>query len=148
MRVPTKARYGLRAMLDLATHDGGDQPVLVKDIAARQGLSERYLTQIFISLRHAGLVRSVRGSKGGFLLARDAARINMLEIVEACIGDLSMVDCIGDPAACDKVGGCATYVVWKELSEGMRATLAARTLSDLVAVQNKMDSKEVLDFSI
>ncbi len=148
MRIPTKARYGLRAMLDIASHNGENQPVLVKDIAARQGLSERYLTQIFISLRHAGLVRSVRGSKGGFLLARDPARISMLEIVEACIGNLSMVDCIGDPASCEKVGGCATYVVWRELSEGMRAMLAGRTLRDLMAIQNELDSKEALNFSI
>jgi Rrf2 family cysteine metabolism transcriptional repressor len=148
MRIPTKARYGLRAMLDIASHGGESQPVLIKDIAARQGFSERYLEQIFISLRHAGLLRSMRGSKGGFLLARSPASINTLEIVEACIGNLTMVDCIGDPASCEKVGGCATYVIWKELSEGMRSTLAGRTLCDLVEIQDKLDCKDAMSFSI
>ncbi len=135
MRLPTKARYGMRAMLDLAVNYGGNEPVLMRDIASRQDLPEKYLEQVLIHLRNAGLVRSVRGAKGGYMLARDPSEITLLEIVEACIGDVTMVDCTEDPGYCNKVDACATFVVWKDLTEAIRGSLESKTLADLVEIQ-------------
>jgi Rrf2 family cysteine metabolism transcriptional repressor len=144
LRIPTKARYGMRAMVDVAMHDGADRPVLLKDIAARQNLSERYLEQIFSSLRHANLVRSVRGARGGFLLARPAAEINLLEVVEGCIGDLNMVECLGANDACKKTAKCATYIIWKELTSAMKDYLEGRTLAGLAEMQRDMDREDFI----
>lgn len=135
MRMPTKARYGLRAMLDLAMHGGHEHPVLLRDIAARQELSERYLEQVFIPLRHAGLVRSARGAKGGFMLSKPPHHIDILEIVEACIGDLSMVECVNSREFCARANDCAARIVWEEMTRSMREVLSGRTLADLVGMQ-------------
>jgi Rrf2 family transcriptional regulator, cysteine metabolism repressor len=143
LRIPTKARYGLRAVVDLAMHDGGERPVLLRDIATRQDLSERYLEQIFSGLRHAGLVRSVRGAKGGFLLARPAAEVSLLEVVEACMGDLKMVECLEDSSSCDKTTKCATYVIWKELTMVMEDYLKSRNLASLAEMQGELNSENL-----
>jgi Rrf2 family protein len=135
-------------MLDIASHGGAEGPVLLKDVAARQGLSERYLEQIFLSLRHAGLVRSMRGAKGGFMLARSPSRINLLEVVQACMGRLTLVDCAVDPASCRRADKCATYLVWKELSLAMQEFLEKRTLSDLVKMQEKLQGEDSYAFGI
>jgi len=135
VRLPTKARYGMRAMLDLAVNYGGNEPVLMRDIASRQDLPEKYLEQVLIPLRNTGLVRSVRGARGGYMLARDPSEITLLEIVEACIGDVTMVDCTEDPGYCSRVDNCATSVVWKELTEAIRGSLESKTLADLVDIQ-------------
>lgn len=138
--MPTKARYGMRAMLDLALHGGQSRPVLLREVAARQGLSERYLGQVFILLRRAGLVRSARGAKGGFMLARPPERIDLLEIVEACIGELSMVECVSSRSYCNRADDCATRLVWEEVTSSMREVLAGKTLADLVVMQEGMEN--------
>jgi Rrf2 family protein len=122
-------------MLDLAVNYGGNEPVLMRDIASRQDLPEKYLEQVLIPLRNTGLVRSVRGARGGYMLARDPSEITLLEIVEACIGDVTMVDCTEDPGYCSRVDNCATSVVWKELTEAIRGSLESKTLADLVDIQ-------------
>lgn len=144
MRLPTKARYGMRAILELAIDYEEEEPVLKRDIAARQDISEKYLEQVLIPLRIAGLVRSVRGARGGYLLARDPSRITLLEIVEACIGDVTMVDCTEDPEFCSRVDGCATSIIWKELTEAIRTTLASKTLADLVNIEKGLRSQGAL----
>ena len=138
MRLPTRARYGMRAMLDLAVNGGEKEPVLMRDIASRQDLPEKYLEQVLIPLRNAGLVRGVRGARGGYRLARDPVDISLLEIVEACIGDLAVVDCTEDPSYCDRAEACAAQVVWRELAEAIRSTLGRRTLADLVEVEKRL----------
>ena len=138
MRMPTKARYGLRAMLDLAMHGGYEHPVLLREIASRQGLSERYLGQVFILLRNAGLVRTARGAKGGFMLSRPPGEIDLLEVVEACIGDLSMVECVRKRDFCGRADDCAARLVWEEVTRSMRGALAGKTLADLAGMQRRM----------
>jgi Rrf2 family protein len=130
----------MRALLDLALNYREDEPVLMRDIAARQDLPEKYLEQILIPLRNAGLVRSVRGAKGGYMLARSSSEITLLEIVEACIGDLTMVDCTENPGYCSRVDSCATFVVWKELTEAIRGSLENKTLAGLVDIQKGLAS--------
>jgi len=139
--MPTKARYGMRAMLDLAMNGGWEHPVLLRDVASRQGLSPRYLEQVFILLRYAGLVRSARGAKGGFMLSRPPENIGLLEIVEACIGDISMVECLRNRGYCSRADDCAARLVWEEVTRSMREVLAGRTLADLVGMQRVIDER-------
>lgn len=141
MRIPTKARYGMRAMLDLALNGGEKEPVLMRDIAARQALPEKYLEQVLIPLRNAGLVRGVRGARGGYRLARSPREINLLEILEACMGDVAMVDCTEDPGYCRRADACATQMVWRELTEAIRGTLRGKTLADLMEDDIKLKRK-------
>lgn len=148
MRLPTKARYGVRAMLDLAVNNGEEEPVLMRDVALRQNLSEKYLEQILIPLRNAGLVRGVRGAKGGYMLTRSPSSINLLEIVEACIGDVTMVDCVEDPEYCQRIEGCATFVIWKELTETIREFLESKTLNDLTGIQRDLNGTNALLYYI
>jgi Rrf2 family protein len=128
-------------MLDLALHYEENEPVLMRDIAARQGLSEKYLEQVLIPLRHAHLVRGVRGAGGGYMLTRDPAEIVLLEIVEASIGELTMVDCTGDPGYCERGDGCAAQVVWRELTQAIRDSLRNRTLADLVEIEMGLEPR-------
>jgi Rrf2 family protein len=128
----------MRAMLDLAQNGGESEPVLMRDIASRQGLPKKYLEQVLIPLRNAGLVRGVRGAGGGYQLARKPREISLLEIVEASIGDLFVVDCTGDPGYCERTDTCATQLIWKELAEAMRETLGKKTLADLVDIDRRL----------
>jgi len=139
MRLATLARYGTRAMVDLALcHERGAVPANLRDIAERQGVSYRYLEQIMLKLRASGLVRSVRGAGGGFVLARPASQITVAETVEALEGRISVVDCTADPSVCDRSSFCVTRQVWAEVAGAIQGQLGEVTLADLAARQAKM----------
>jgi len=106
MKLSTKGRYGMRAMLDLAQHYD-DGLVLVKDVARRQEVSERYLEHLFLSLKTAGLVKSVRGAHGGFTLARSPNKIKLMDIISVSEGPLALVDCVVDASVCPRSSKCA-----------------------------------------
>jgi Rrf2 family transcriptional regulator, cysteine metabolism repressor len=131
MRLSTRGRYGARFMLDLAMHEG-DEPVLLRELAERQGLSVKYLEQLVGPLRRAGLVRSKRGVSGGFNLARPPEEIRLLEIVEAVEGPLSLVECVAHPEGCPRSSRCATMDVWSEVAGAIREVLAGTSLADLI----------------
>ncbi|MHB8780749.1 MAG: RrF2 family transcriptional regulator [Candidatus Geothermincolia bacterium] len=131
MKIPTKARYGVRVMVDIALHRDSGAPVLLRDIAARQKLSERYLEHVITALRNAGLVKSVRGAKGGYYLGREASAITLYDIVEATIGRLDLVDCVTAPEECERAERCATKGVWGELSGEFQRVLRSKTLEAL-----------------
>lgn len=130
IRVSTKGRYGLRAMVDLAAH-GDHGPVQAADIARRQGVSSKYSQAILAELRAAGLVRAIRGPRGGFRLARPATEVTALDVVAALEGDLSMVECVADAANCERAEGCATRQVWSAAGEAIRAALESFTIDAL-----------------
>jgi Rrf2 family protein len=111
---------------------------MTREVARRQGVSERYLEQIFLALKNAGLLRSVRGAGGGYMLAKKPSEITLLEVAEAAMGDLSLVECVGDPSACERSAGCAASLVWREMTEAMRKVMAEKTLSELVEMQRNM----------
>ncbi len=134
MKISTRARYGTRAMLDLALHHG-DGSVLVKDIAERQQISSRYLEQLLFTLKLAGLVRSSRGTKGGFTLAKPSSQINLLNIVEALDGSIAPVACVDEPELFARSQFCATRDVWVELKNAARQVLEAITLEELAKKQ-------------
>ena len=134
MRLSTVGRYALRAMVDLACHRPGG-PVARHEIAARQEVSEQYLAQPFLKLKYAGLVESVRGPGGGYLLARDADRITAGEVLRAVEETLAPVYCVADEedAICHRADGCPTHWLWKRLGETIRQTLDSVTLTELCA---------------
>jgi len=121
-------------MVDLAYH-GAEEPVARYEIAARQEVSEQYLAQLFLKLKYAGLVESVRGPGGGYLLARDADRITAGEVLRAVEETLAPVYCVGDEedAICHRADGCPTHWLWKRLGETIRQTLDSVTLTELCA---------------
>ncbi len=132
MKVSTKGRYALRLMLDLATYNTGE-PVTLKDIARRQDISEKYLEQIISMLGKSGLVQSIRGSQGGYLLRRDPADYTVGDILRVTEGDLSLVDCISpDGPDCDREAGCVTVRVWRILTDAINQAADSITLADLV----------------
>lgn len=130
MRFSTRARYGMRAMLDLAVN-GDDGLVLLKEIAARQEISKRYLEHIMTLLSNGGLVLAERGARGGYRLARLPEEIRLDEIVEALERTITLVDCVRDPSVCEKADECVARELWEEVASAMRDTLEAQTLEDL-----------------
>lgn len=134
MKISTKARYGTRALLDLALNAKGEI-VQLKDIAERQALSPSYLEHLFIPLIAAGLVKSTRGSRGGVALARPAHEIKLREIVEALEGPTFLVDCLNGSNDCPRSGACATQDFWEELNDAIAYVLDKTTLADIVEKQ-------------
>ena len=136
MRLSTKGRYGARIMLELA-HNYGKAPVLLKDIAERQEISEGYLEHLLPPLKIAGLINSSRGARGGYTLAKAPAKITLKEVVQAMEGSLFPVECVEAPGVCQRVQFCVTRDIWKELGEKISQTLESVTLKDMVERQKK-----------
>ena len=131
MRMSSKGRYSTRAMLELALHFGQGL-VQVKDISARQQISERYLEQLCVRLRRAGLVKGVRGARGGFTLTRPPTEIRLSEIIKAAEGSVQPAKCIDEPELCPQSDDCVTRNVWGEMGRAINQVLEAKTLQDLV----------------
>lgn len=126
----TKARYGLRAMIELAK-DYGKGALQLKEVARRQGLSEKYLEHLFRFLRMGGLIRSIRGASGGFALSRPPKEISVLEVVQALEGPLDPVECVSNREICEKVDYCVTREVWMGLKEVVCCYLSSLDLETL-----------------
>jgi Rrf2 family protein len=120
----------MRAMLDLAVNGDG-KLVLLKDIAARQGISKRYLEHMMTLLRQRGLVTAERGAAGGYRLSRAPEQIRLDEIFEALEGALALVDCVADPSVCERAEECVVREIWCEVTGAMRGVLESQTLADL-----------------
>jgi Rrf2 family iron-sulfur cluster assembly transcriptional regulator len=138
MRLSTRGRYGLRAMIDIALY-GAEGPVNLKEISVRQEISMDYLEQLLRRLRAAGLVRSVRGPHGGFALAKPSEKVHVWEIIAALEPDIAPVFCVDEKLLarvpkkhCKRMGRCATHLLWLGLAEQIRSYLLSRSLRDLV----------------
>jgi len=136
MGFSTKGRYATMAMLDLALHYG-EGPVLVKDIAARQGLSERYLEHLLLSLKVGGLVKSSRGTHGGFVLSRPPTELTVRDIIQVTEGSMAPADCVDEPDAYPRSGSCAIHELWTELKAAIDGVLQSTTLQDLLSRQRR-----------
>jgi Rrf2 family cysteine metabolism transcriptional repressor len=133
LKFSTRARYGMRAMLELALNYSASEPMPLFQIAERQLISEGYLEQMMTVLRKGGLVRSVRGAQGGYLLSREPARITAGEIVRCLEGPLGPTDCVSeeDPEACVRSEYCVTRLLWARVREAMASVLDGTTLEDM-----------------
>jgi Rrf2 family transcriptional regulator, cysteine metabolism repressor len=133
VKLSTKGRYGSRAILDLALHSSGaDDPVLLRDIAKRQDISDKYLEHVFATLRKGGLVRGVRGAKGGYLLAKDPAKIKLSEIIELLEGPINIVECVGNKKVCKKIEFCITRDIWSDVKKAIYNVLDNITLKEMI----------------
>ncbi len=130
MKLTTKGRYAVTAMLDLAIHDAAG-PVALADIAKRQGISLSYLEQLFARLRKRGLVRSVRGPGGGYQLGREAARIAVSDVIWAVDELVDATRCAGREN-CQGEERCLTHDLWHDLSQQIRDFLSGIDLAELV----------------
>ena len=138
MKLSTRARYGTRALLDVALHHS-EGPVLLKDIAHRQEIPLPYLEHLIAPLIVAGIVRSTRGARGGISLLKPPSEIKLSEVLDYLEGSIAPVECINDPKVCSRSGSCATRDVWGELKAAMNGVLGSLTLQDLVERQRKKE---------
>ncbi len=136
MKISTKGRYALRLMVDLAMAGGG-QPVSLRDVAHRQQLSDKYLEQIVTPLSRAGLVRSVRGAGGGYLLTREPEQYTVGDILRPLEGDLAPVECATDEGFCERADQCVTLELWQEIHRAVAQVVDGTTLADLVERQRR-----------
>ena len=136
MKLSTKGRYGLKAMFELSLNqDNG--PMCLKNIAQKQSISEQYLEQIFSSLKKAGLVKSIRGAQGGYLLAKEAKDITVGDILTVLEGPVSVSDCVLDEDVCENSDICVTKVVWEKIKNGIEDVVDSITLQDMINDYNK-----------
>ena len=133
MKLSTRSRYGTRALIEIARNYNRG-PTKRKDIARTQGISEGYLESILSSLRAQHVVRTVRGSNGGFALERRPDKVTLLEIVRALEGGTAPIECVETPDICDRSADCAAREAWKRLHEAQNETLRGMTLQDLVTM--------------
>lgn len=137
MKISTKGRYALRLMLDLAMNEDGNV-VRIKDIAARQGISDKYLEQIISILNKAGYVRSMRGPQGGYCLKKSPQEYTVGMILRLTEGSLAPVPCVEEDALeCEREECCATVEVWKKLNLAVNDVVENITLADLVEIQKE-----------
>jgi Rrf2 family protein len=139
MKISTKIRYGARAMLELAYHYG-EGPIELKEIAKKENISLKYLEQVINPLRAVGLVKAVRGAKGGYSLAKPPSEICLYDVVETLEGPLNLLECLRDSKVCQKVPSCVTRDIWREVSEAISKIFYSITLEDMV--NRKRDKEE------
>lgn len=138
MKLSTRARYGTRALLDLAM-TGGNEPVQLKDIAERQSISLHYLEHIINPLTGAGILRSTRGARGGVQLILQPRDIRLGWIVRLLEGSIAPIECINNPETCPRSDVCAAHDLWSEVKEAVEKVLDSVTLQDLVDRQKIKD---------
>ncbi len=130
MKISTKGRYALRLMVDLAV-EGRGGPVALRDVARRQDISEKYLEQLVAPLTRAGLLKSVRGAAGGYLLTRAPEEYTAGEILRTQEGSLAPVDCVDAGHTCQRQGKCPTAPLWRRIAQAVDQVVDSTTLADL-----------------
>jgi len=145
MKLSTKSRYGTRAIIDIAQNTENGRTML-KDIAARQSLSLKYLDHILSAMRRAGIIKNIRGKGGGYILSRSPSSITVKDIVEAVDGVFEPVECLSNTDLCDKVPSCGTREVWLKMKQAVDAVLEEATLQSLLE-KNSLN-KNLSNYSI
>jgi Rrf2 family transcriptional regulator, cysteine metabolism repressor len=138
MKLSTKSRYASRALIELGLHYG-EGPVKLKDISATQDISLKYLEQVMFPLRIGGYVKTMKGSQGGYILARHPDNITLLEIVECVEGPIAPVDCVDHAEMCERSEQCVTRDAWIGLKNVIRSELGKITLAELVDKQKHLE---------
>ena len=146
MKISTRTRYGMRAILELALayKAGKAGPLQIKVIAERQNISNKYLEQLIAIIKSAGLVRSIRGPHGGYVLAKSPEDIKLSEIFRVLEGPVFTVECVENKEACASFADCITRRLWIEVNDAILNVLTNKTLQDLV----DMSEKEKMNYQI
>lgn len=144
MKISTKGRYALRLMLELAGEPEGT-PLSIKEIARRQSISDKYLEQIVSVLNTAGLVRSVRGPQGGYILRKTPQEITVGMILRLTEGSLAPVGCVEEDTPCEREEACATVGLWRRLNQAINEVVDHTTLQDLLDDQKTGGSEPESD---
>ncbi|WP_035290828.1 Rrf2 family transcriptional regulator [Clostridium sp. KNHs214] len=139
MKLSTKGRYGVKAMVDLAIHYGKN-PVSIKSISERQDISEYYLEQLFSPLRKAKLIKSIRGAQGGYVLNREPKDITIFDIMEVLEGLIEISGCL-EGNKCNNIECCATRLLWKKIKESIDSVTTSVTLQDIVDDYKRINEK-------
>lgn len=140
MKLSTRGRYGLKAIIDLAANSSEGNVVVLKSIAERQGISENYLEQLFAALKKAEIIKSERGSQGGYSLAHDPVNITVGDILRALEGSLAPTDCVADDCVAHHCGNqdlCVSRSVWERIRDGINNVIDNITLKELVEDYNR-----------
>ncbi len=130
MKLSTKGKYGVKAMVDLAIHQN-ENPVSIKSISRRQNISEYYLEQLFAPLRRANVIKSIRGAQGGYILNEEPQNITVLDIMNILEGPVEISECL-DRNDCTNIDCCATRTVWKKLKDSIDDVMESITLKDIL----------------
>jgi Rrf2 family protein len=144
MKLSTRTRYAVRAMIELAQNEA-NRPLQLKIIAKRQDISVKYLEQLMAILRSAGLIRSVRGSKGGYVLARPPNQVRLSDILHCLEGPVTTVECVEDSNYCVRAAECAARQIWTKVQQAIEEVLQSITLQDVVEIAR---GEKQLDYQI
>lgn len=131
LQLTTRTCYAIRALLEIAQSDG-NAPVMVRRISTNQDISHKYLHALLTSLKTAGLVRSIRGARGGFLLTRAADEMGLDEIIRAVEGSIAVKECVDNPDECSNSESCAASKLFRDISQVLADKLSEVTLQDLM----------------
>ncbi len=140
MKLSTRGRYSTRLMLELALRCNTG-PVLLKDISSSQDISLKYLGQLIIPLKIAGLIKSTRGAHGGYFLARPPEKIKLSEILISVEGNLDIVECIKSPDICHRSKNCVARKIWEKASKKFYDVLESITLKDMLEKHKQLTSQ-------
>jgi Rrf2 family protein len=143
MRLSTRSRYGVRLMLELALNYNTGYTFL-KNIAKKEKISEKYLSQLVIPLKARGLIISSRGAHGGYRLAKSPSLITIKDIVQTLEGSISLVECVNNPSVCDRSSKCSTRAIWEMLDKKILDTLSSITLNDLFNHKKPVSKKVIM----
>ena len=141
MKLSTRTRYGVRAILELAKNYG-KKPMQLKAIARNQEISVKYLEQLITVLKSAGLVKSVRGIKGGYVLAKPPGEIKVSDCFDCLEGSVKIIECIENKNSCSRSSDCVARLLWAEVQAGIRTILSTTTFQDLLE-KNKVINYEI-----
>jgi len=147
MKLSSKCRYGVRAVLEIA-HNYGARPTKRREIAANQELNDSYLENILLDLKNKDIILALRGAKGGFVLRRAPEEITLLEIVEALQGCLSPSECLTMPSLCNRIERCVTRPVWQKVKEAQEGVLKNISIRDLLEQEKELPKKSENSFPI
>jgi Rrf2 family protein len=144
MKLSTRTRYGIRAIIELAQHNE-KRPLQLKTIAERQGISVKYLEQLMTVLKSGGFVRSLRGSRGGYLLAKVPDQIRLSDVFHCLEGPVTTAECVEDEDYCSRSADCAARELWRQVERAMEEVLESVTVQDLV---NRTKGNTTSDYRI
>jgi Rrf2 family cysteine metabolism transcriptional repressor len=136
MKISSRGRYSTRLMVELAFHYG-EKPVLLKNVSSSQEISLKYLSQLIIPLKIAGLINSSRGAHGGYFLAKHPKDIKLSEIIAAVEGSLNLVECVDNPEICSRSVSCSSRDIWTEISNKFFESLDSYTLQQIMERQKE-----------